>query len=200
MKFSEPKHPILENIGITSFDYVIKSANEVHQQELESALLLLPIEYLLEFMNLLCDAIDQKKSVERVSVILNALQRICSKFPSQSNPTRDPPNIRFGDLSNLDFLYCSGPVLVQDFSIFLVRPVLGRGSLSSIKLSLSVDLNLIRLFLPQLTSSRKYASVLQRAEKCSMAALNEIKSVADFNFAILSLLQGWFLQYFMCCI
>jgi len=129
MTFLEPKHPILENIGISAFDYVIKSANEVHQQELESALLLLPIEYLLEFMNLLCDAIDQKKSVERVSVILNALQR---------------------------------------------------------------------LFLPQLTSSRKYASVLQRAEKCSLAALNEIKSVADFNFAILSLLQGWFLQYAMC--
>ena len=52
-----------------------------------------------------------------------------------------------------------------------------------------------RLFLPQLTSSRKYASVLQRAEKCSLAALNEIKSVADFNFAILSLLQGWFFIY-----
>ena len=85
--FLEPKHPILENIGITAFDYVIKSANEVHQQELESALLLLPIEYLLEFMNLLCDAIDQKKSVERVSVILNALQRICSKFPPKF-PTR----------------------------------------------------------------------------------------------------------------
>ena len=84
MAFLEPKHPILENIGITAFDYVIKSANEVHQQELESALLLLPIEYLLEFMNLLCDAIDQKKSVERVSVILNALQRICSKFAKLS--------------------------------------------------------------------------------------------------------------------
>ena len=93
MKSSEPKHPILENIGITAFDYVIKSANEVHQQELESALLLLPIEYLLEFMNLLCDAIDQKKSVERVSVILNALQRICSKFPCLSNS--DPRTARF---------------------------------------------------------------------------------------------------------
>ena len=87
MAFLEPKHPILENIGITAFDYVIKSANEVHQQELESALLLLPIEYLLEFMNLLCDAIDQKKSVERVSVILNALQRICSKFHTVLHPS-----------------------------------------------------------------------------------------------------------------
>ena len=44
-------------------------------------------------MNLLCDAIDQKKSVERVSVILNALQRICSKFPCLSNS--DPRTARF---------------------------------------------------------------------------------------------------------
>ena len=86
----------------------------------------------------------------------------------------------------------SDPRTDRFLGFFLDGPVLLLGSLPS-----TIDLNLIRLFLPQLTSSRKYASVLQRAEKCSLAALNEIKSVADFNFAILSLLQGWFLQYVM---
>ena len=107
---------------MSSFDYCIKAINEVHQQELDSALLLLPTEYLLEFMNLLCSAIEQKKSVERASVVLNALQR---------------------------------------------------------------------LFLPQLTASAKYSKVLERARSCSSRALDEMKSVADFNLAVLSLIQGF---------
>ena len=55
---------------------LIRSVNGVHQQELESALLLLPVEYLIDFMDLLCDAIEQRKSLERMSFVLSAIQRL----------------------------------------------------------------------------------------------------------------------------
>ena len=72
-------------------------------------------------MNLLCTAIEQGKSVERASVVLNALQR---------------------------------------------------------------------LFLPQLTASAKYGKVLERAKRVQQRALDEIKDMVDFNFAVLSLIQA----------
>jgi len=46
----DAKHPILAQLALSSVDYVIKSINEIHQQELESALLLLPMQFLTEFM------------------------------------------------------------------------------------------------------------------------------------------------------
>ena len=46
----DAKHTILAQLALSSVDYVIKSINEIHQQELESALLLLPMQFLTEFM------------------------------------------------------------------------------------------------------------------------------------------------------
>ena len=49
-KENDARHPVLEQLGMTSKEYIVKSVNEIHQQEMESALLLLPLQYLTEFM------------------------------------------------------------------------------------------------------------------------------------------------------
>ena len=47
---NDAKHPILVQLGLSSKEYITKTINDIHQQELESALLLLPMQYLTEFM------------------------------------------------------------------------------------------------------------------------------------------------------
>jgi len=117
----DAKHPILAQLALSSVDYVIKSINEIHQQELESALLLLPMQFLTEFMKICCDGIERRKSVERLSYTLAAVER---------------------------------------------------------------------LFFTQLTASSRYSQLLERCRKVTEDSLCELKEVADFNHAVLSLLQS----------
>ena len=42
----------------------------------------------------------------------------------------------------------------------------------------------------KLTSSNRYTQILERAKNVTAGALNEMKATADFNYAVLSLLQG----------
>ena len=47
---NDAKHPVLVQLKLTSKQYIVKTINDIHQQELESALLLLPMQYLSNFM------------------------------------------------------------------------------------------------------------------------------------------------------
>ena len=48
----------------------------------------------------------------------------------------------------------------------------------------------------KLTSSNRYTQILERAKSVTAGALNEMKATADFNYAVLSLLQGLFFFIF----
>ena len=47
----------------------------------------------------------------------------------------------------------------------------------------------------KLTSSNRYTQILERAKSVTAGALNEMKATADFNYAVLSLLQGLFFYF-----
>jgi len=114
------EHPILANLGLSSFEYCVKSLTDIHINEMESALLLLPMGLLGVMMGVLCEAIEKRVKVERASTVLASVQR---------------------------------------------------------------------LFLPQLISSNKYTQVLERAKDVTRGALDEMKTTADFNYAVLALMQ-----------
>ena len=47
---------------------MIKCVNGIQQQEIESALLLLPVQYLAEFMKICCQSVENRDSVEKFRV------------------------------------------------------------------------------------------------------------------------------------
>ena len=47
---------------------MIKCVNGIQQQEIESALLLLPVQYLAEFMKICCQSAENRESVEKFRV------------------------------------------------------------------------------------------------------------------------------------
>ena len=64
----DAKHPVLAQLNCSSIEYVIKCVNGIQQQEIESALLLLPVQYLAEFMKICCQSVENRESVEKFRV------------------------------------------------------------------------------------------------------------------------------------
>ena len=64
-KEKDAKHPVLSQLKCNSVEYVIRCVNSIQQQEIESALLLLPLQYLAEFMKICCQSVENRESIEK---------------------------------------------------------------------------------------------------------------------------------------